>query len=165
MPVIIVKFKGKKIEDYPIIIGQGCRIGRKQVNDIVIDNLAVSGFHAEIDSVSTTFVLRDLDSTNGTFVNEKKKQMHNLKHNDVILIGKHELVFDCSDLLRMKNNKSDFHDDTKTRILDTSEFRKMAGVKEEPATVREEEPDTFQNEDAAKENSSFFTRLWQKIFG
>ena len=127
MPVIIVKFKGKKIQDYPVIIGQGCSIGRKQVNDIVIDNLSVSGFHAQIDSVSTTFVLKDLESTNGTFVNEKKKQLHNLKHNDVILIGKHELVFDCSDLLRMKNNKSDFQDDTKTRILDTSEFRKMDG--------------------------------------
>ena len=72
MPIITLRFKDKKIRDYPIAAGQSCTIGRKQSNDIVIDNLAVSGKHAVIESVSTNFVLRDLESTNGTFIIKKK---------------------------------------------------------------------------------------------
>lgn len=108
MPVISVNFKGKEIEEYTLVKGLGCNIGRKKEDDIVIDNLAVSGFHAQIDSVSNTFMLRDLESTNGTFVNDEKITMHNLKHNDSILIGKHKLIFDCSDIMNVQANGAVF---------------------------------------------------------
>lgn len=142
MPIITVKFKDKKIRDYPLAIGQTIQIGRKSSNDIVIDNLAVSGNHARIESVSSTFVVRDLDSTNGTFVNKKKVSMHNLRHGDVLIIGKHELIFDRSDLMNKKSD--DMGDDDKTRILDTSEYRTLIhGESYSPTTGKrtsQEEP-------------------------
>jgi len=130
MPIITLRFKGKKIQDYPIGVGQTRTIGRKATNDIVIDNLAVSGFHARIESVVTTFILRDLESTNGTFVNKEKITVHNLKHKDVILIGKHELIFDRSDMKKQEEEDDPFQDE-KTRILDTNEYRKLMKKDEE----------------------------------
>ncbi|MGB3221842.1 MAG: FHA domain-containing protein [Desulforhopalus sp.] len=162
MPVIVINFKGKRVKEHSVIIGEGCSIGRKKGNDIVIDNLAVSGFHAQIDSVSTTFVLRDLESTNGTFVNDKRITMHSLKHNDTILIGKHELTFDCSDLESMQANESDLSNE-KTRILDTNDLRELAGWTKEESSFdwysRSRNPDTTK-----LRNGSFFSRIFQKFF-
>ena len=166
MPVITLMFKDKKIKEYPIIIGQSLTIGRKKANDIVIDNLAVSGFHAQIDSVSSTFVLRDLDSTNGTFVNNKKKELHNLKHNDLVLIGKHELIFDSSDLKDMKAGGADSqYNDDKTRILETENFRKLAGKPKEQSKRRETTANYQDDSDDQYEEKSFFGKLLSKIFG
>lgn len=161
MPVIILKFKDKKIKEYPIIIGESVTIGRKEANDIVIDNLAVSGFHAQIDSVSSNFVLRDLESTNGTFVNNEKKDMHNLHHNDVILIGKHELVFDSSDLKKMKTGASDQFNDDKTRILETDEYRKLAG-KPKPEPKPKAQKAAAENQE---DDRSALSKFFGKIFG
>ncbi|MDJ0624629.1 MAG: FHA domain-containing protein [Desulfocapsaceae bacterium] len=160
MPVIILKFKDKTIKEYPIIIGESLTIGRKEANDIVIDNLAVSGFHAQIDSVSSNFVLRDLESTNGTFVNNEKKDMHNLRHNDVILIGKHELLFDSSDLKKMKSGPADQFSDDKTRILETDKYRKMAG-KPKP----EPKPKKASAVEPQEDNRSALSKFFGKIFG
>lgn len=158
MPIITLQFKEKKIRDYPIAVGQGCTIGRKASNDIVIDNLAVSGFHAKIDSVSTTFVIRDLDSTNGTFVNKKKTTMHNLKHGDIILIGKHELLFDRSDLMKKHADTLDAYVDDKTRILDTNDFRKLM-QKDNSDIGADFTPQP------KPPKSSFLSRFFKKIFG
>ena len=141
MPIITLKFKDKKIKDYPLAVGQSCTIGRKSSNDIVIDNLAVSGNHAKIESVSTTFVIRDLESTNGTFVNKKKVSMHNLRHGDVLLIGKHDLIFDRSDLMNKKSGADDLDDD-KTRILDTTEYRTLIHREQEKAEMRAREAES-----------------------
>ena len=154
MPIITLNFKDKKIRDYPIAVGQTCTIGRKSSNDIVIDNLAVSGKHASIESVSTTFVIRDLDSTNGTFVNQKKVSMHNLRHKDVLLIGKHELIFDRSDLMRKKSGADEFDDD-KTRILDTTEYKTLIHKEQQRAAGRKEK----------KASPSFFKRIANWLFG
>ena len=59
----------------------------------MIENLAVSGHHAKIDSVGDGFVLIDLQSKNGSFVNEQMINSHWLKDGDVINIGKHSLIF------------------------------------------------------------------------
>lgn len=162
MPVISVNFNGKKIEEHSLVIGLGCNIGRKKENDIVIDSLAVSGFHAQIDAVSNTFVLRDLESTNGTFVNDEKITMHNLKHNDLILIGKHKLIFDCSDLRSMQEKGAG--NDEKTRILDTNDLRELAGWTKNDSAYDWYEKSSIS--DAGKQkNSSFISRVFQKIFG
>lgn len=70
MPVITLKYKNSVLDRYQIGIGQSLTIGRNESNDIVIDNLAVSSTHARIESVSASFIIKDLQSTNGTFVNE-----------------------------------------------------------------------------------------------
>lgn len=155
MPIITLKFKDKKIKDYPLAVGQSCTIGRKSSNDIVIDNLAVSGNHAKIESVSTTFVIRDLESTNGTFVNKKKVSMHNLRHGDILLIGKHDLIFDRSDLMNKKSGIDDLDDD-KTRILDTTEYRTLIHREQERAEMRARE---------AEGSPSLLKRISTWLFG
>jgi pSer/pThr/pTyr-binding forkhead associated (FHA) protein len=68
-------------------------IGRSPSNDICIDNLAVSSCHAKISRRNNTFQIEDLNSTNGTFVNDKRVLNAILSNNDVIMIGKHSLIF------------------------------------------------------------------------
>ena len=66
-------------------------VGRRDDNDIRIDNLAVSGHHAKLLTIFDDSFLEDLDSTNGTYVNGRPITKHPLKNGDVIVIGKHEL--------------------------------------------------------------------------
>ena len=86
MPNITLKFKDNVIGRYPIGKGKSLTIGRRRDNDIFIDNLAVSGHHAKIDAVGEAFVLVDLQSKNGSFVNEQLVSSHWLKDGDVIKI-------------------------------------------------------------------------------
>jgi pSer/pThr/pTyr-binding forkhead associated (FHA) protein len=98
-------------------------IGRRKNNDVVIENLAVSGHHAKIDSVGDSFVLIDLQSKNGSFVNEKIINSHWLKDGDVINIGKHSLEFSYSEGEQIDNNGSGKIE--KTMVMDTSQYRSM----------------------------------------
>ena len=67
-------------------------IGRSPNTDIQIDNLAVSNQHAKIIRKKNHYTLEDLNSTNGTYLNDKKITKATLKHNDVITVGKHNLI-------------------------------------------------------------------------
>ncbi|MBU1567867.1 MAG: FHA domain-containing protein [Proteobacteria bacterium] len=162
MPIIILSSKDKKILEYKLADGKSCAIGRKNSNDIVIASLAVSGSHAKIESVAKAFVLTDLDSTNGTFVNGTKITLHNLRHKDVITIGKHQLVFDRSDLLKKKADDPDDYEDDKTRIIDVNEYRDVL-QSGKGASSKTTQP----NPSAAlkPQKTSFFTRLLEKFFG
>lgn len=68
-------------------------IGRRLFNDLVIDNLGVSGEHAVVSRRGEDFYLEDLGSTNGTFVNGEPITKHILQPGDSIEIGKYELRF------------------------------------------------------------------------
>ena len=93
MPILTLKFKKNKIAEHPMQKGRSITIGRRSNNDIVLENTAVSGHHAKIDAIGDGFVLTDLQSKNGCFVNEQLVTSHWLKHGDVVNIGKHTLVF------------------------------------------------------------------------
>lgn len=80
------------IKEYPLN-KERVTIGRKAHNDIVIDNLAVSGEHAAIVTILNDSFLEDLDSTNGLEVNGKPTKKHFLQNNDVIEIGKYRLKY------------------------------------------------------------------------
>ena len=67
-------------------------IGRHSDNDIHIDSLSVSSQHARIVKYHKKYIIEDLDSTNGTFLNKKRISKENLSDNDVLTIGKHTLV-------------------------------------------------------------------------
>ena len=60
---------------------------------IVIDNPAVRAGMPASSSEGNHYVVEDLKSTNGTFVNEKPIARHTLLDGDVVLVGKHSLVF------------------------------------------------------------------------
>ena len=66
-------------------------IGRGNNNDIIIDNLAVSKEHAAIVKLPDGYGLVDLDSTNGTLLNDKDIKKASLGPQDKISIGKHTL--------------------------------------------------------------------------
>jgi pSer/pThr/pTyr-binding forkhead associated (FHA) protein len=97
MTKIILKFKDKVLKEIPVE-KELITIGRKADNDIEIDNLAVSGHHARIFKMEDWFLIEDLDSLNGTFVNGKMIQESPLKNGDEVLIGKHILKFISTDV-------------------------------------------------------------------
>ena len=68
-------------------------LGRAAENDVVIDSPVVSHFHAQIERVGQRFRVRDLRSSNGTFVNDELiDQEVWLKANDEIRIGNHRFT-------------------------------------------------------------------------
>ncbi len=68
-------------------------IGRLPDNSVQIDNLAVSGHHAKISWEQNHYVVEDLGSLNGTFVNNERISKATLKHGDQVKIGKHLVEF------------------------------------------------------------------------
>jgi hypothetical protein len=93
MPSLTLGFKEKNLRRFRFKQGTTVTIGRSGKNHIIIENLAVSNHHAKIDSVGGKYLLTDLKSKNGTFVNDKPISLHWLNHGDNITIGKHVLMF------------------------------------------------------------------------
>ena len=92
MAKLILRFEAAVLKEIPLEKST-LSIGRLAGNDVVIDNLAVSGYHARLSLVEDRFVLEDLNSLNGTFVNNQRVRRGSLKNGDVIVVGKHTLVF------------------------------------------------------------------------
>ncbi|MBN1961926.1 MAG: FHA domain-containing protein [Deltaproteobacteria bacterium] len=76
-----------------ITLGHRVTIGRAPGNIITINDRELSKFHAEIVADSDGFVLCDLSSSNGTFVNGKRIQRHRLVEGDVIIMGANQYSF------------------------------------------------------------------------
>src|SRR5674476_17138 len=108
---LILSMDGAVIKEYPLN-KERMTIGRKEHNDIAIDNLAVSGEHAAIVTILHDSFLEDLDSTNGLEVNGTPTKKHFLQNNDVIGIGKYKLKY-ISDLVT-QTSSADFE---KTMVL------------------------------------------------
>ena len=124
MPTITLKFKNNIIGTYDLETGRSITIGRLDDNDIVIENLAVSGRHAKIDTVGEGYLLTDLQSKNGCFVNEKLVASHWLDHGDVVSIGKHQLRFMFNENEpRPPAPATDQRD--QTMVMDTGHYRDM----------------------------------------
>ena len=92
MPKLILKFDDRELQECAVGT-HPVAIGRLPDNNVVIDNPAVSGRHARVYREGNHYVLEDLKSTNGTFVNDKPIARHTLLEGDVVLVGKHTLVF------------------------------------------------------------------------
>jgi pSer/pThr/pTyr-binding forkhead associated (FHA) protein len=92
MPKMIVSIDGVVIKEVQLTKDR-TSLGRRPYNDIVIDNLAVSGEHAVIHFIGNDVSIEDLNSTNGTYVNAKavKKQM--LQNGDTVEIGKYKVKY------------------------------------------------------------------------
>lgn len=92
MAKLTLQFDGRTLKEY--LVGSGLTIGRLPDNTVIIENPAVSGHHARVVREGDRVILEDLESTNGTFVNERHIIRHPLRHGDVVLVGKHTLVFE-----------------------------------------------------------------------
>jgi pSer/pThr/pTyr-binding forkhead associated (FHA) protein len=123
MATIELSFKNKDINHYSIGAGDSLLIGRNTVNDIVIDNLAVSAQHAKIESIGNGFLFVDLQSENGSYVNDDHTKSHWLNHGDIITVGKHTLKF--SNPSESTPEKIRQFANTKTMRIDTKKFREL----------------------------------------
>jgi len=92
MGKLVVSLDGVVIKEVQITKDK-TTLGRRPYNDIVIDNLAVSGEHAVLQMVGADVFIEDLNSTNGTYVNGQPVKKHFLQNNDVIELGKYRLKF------------------------------------------------------------------------
>jgi pSer/pThr/pTyr-binding forkhead associated (FHA) protein len=137
MPKISLIFKNSVLADYHLPAGCSLKIGRKTDNDVVIENLAVSGHHAKIDAVGDGFIFIDLKSRNGSFVNKELVTSHWLHDGDTINIGKHALEFSYFDSEKQPKDEPSKLD--KTMVIDTNEYRAMI-ESGEPKPVADTEP-------------------------
>ncbi len=127
MPRLVLKFEGATLKEVPL----GTRpvtIGRAPDNDIPIDNLAVSNYHARVYVEAGSLVVEDLNSLNGCFLNDIRVERSLLKDGDAILIGKHEILVDQAYdavLPADGSRKTPAPRVNETMILDTQERRKL----------------------------------------
>ena len=90
-PRVQLSLKGRLLSEVAFV-GPQLRIGRMRENDVVVNNLAVSRFHATLRRESEGFVLEDLGSENGTLLNgERMAGSVPVTSADVIQLGKYEL--------------------------------------------------------------------------
>jgi hypothetical protein len=92
MGKLVVSLDGVVIKEVQITKDK-TTLGRRPYNDIVIDNLAVSGEHAVLQMVAADVFIEDLNSTNGTYINGKAIKKQLLTHNDTVEIGKYKIKY------------------------------------------------------------------------
>ena len=92
MGKLVVSLDGVVIKEVQITKDK-TTLGRRPYNDIVIDNLAVSGEHAVLQMVAADVFIEDLNSTNGTYINGKAVKKQLLAHNDTVEIGKYKIKY------------------------------------------------------------------------
>jgi pyruvate/2-oxoglutarate dehydrogenase complex dihydrolipoamide acyltransferase (E2) component len=92
MPKLVLQLDDRVLKEYDM--GTMATIGRLSDNSIAIDSPAVSSHHACVFRDGDQFVVEDLQSTNGTFVNGTRVSRHALQSGDVVRVGKHQLVLD-----------------------------------------------------------------------
>jgi pSer/pThr/pTyr-binding forkhead associated (FHA) protein len=69
------------------------RLGRHPNSEISLDDITVSRRHAEITRVGRSYVVRDVGSLNGTYLNQERIDEAPLHHGDELQVGKFRLVF------------------------------------------------------------------------
>ena len=99
MPKMIVSIDEVVIKEVQLTKDK-TTLGRRPYNDIVIDNLAVSGEHAVLQMTGSEVQLEDLNSTNGTYLNGKAVKKQQLQNGDSIEIGKYKIKFVADDRQR-----------------------------------------------------------------
>ena len=92
MPKMIVSIDEVVIKEVQLTKDR-TTLGRRPYNDIVIDNLAVSGEHAVLLMIGGEVFLEDLNSTNGTYINGKAVKKQQLQNGDGIEVGKYKIKF------------------------------------------------------------------------
>jgi len=124
MARLILMFNKQVVKEFPLD-KEGVTIGRNEDNTIMVDNLAVSGYHARIDLAGKDHILTDLQSTNGTFVNDKKVVSHKLSHGDNIIVGKHVMLFVATGREAEAKTDQQKVDMDKTMMLDTAKQKEL----------------------------------------
>ena len=128
MAKLSLMFEDKLVKEVSIG-GKPVGIGRSPDNDLPVDNLAVSNFHARVYFEAGRLVVEDLDSLNGTFVNDLRVERATLHDGDKIHIGKHHIKVDATGDAPIPwdsgRNKPSAPRINETMVLDTKVRRDM----------------------------------------
>ncbi len=129
MSKLTLSFKGTVLKVFPILRGQ-MLIGHDPACHLHIDSLALAPRHARVDTKDQTSILVDLESEQGTFVNQKRIDKHLLEDGDIIRIGKHTLQYifeEVEDLSHVKDLHLSRLNTNKPAAPVTHESEKAAG--------------------------------------
>lgn len=142
MAVLVLRYRDRVLARFPIGMGDTFFIGREEGSDIVIDNLAVSFRHAKIEAIGDDFLLIDLKSENGIFVNGEPIRAHWLEDGDAITIGKHTISF--QNPRRQAPIDAPLPSIVETMPMDTAAFRELLRRNRRPLPRRPgREPSPF----------------------
>jgi pSer/pThr/pTyr-binding forkhead associated (FHA) protein len=128
MASLTLRREDRVLKQYPL--GPLVTIGRLPDNTVVIDNPAVSSHHASVFRDGDDFVVEDLQSTNGTFVNETRVFRQTLHHGDVVLVGQQKLVFEerAAGALIESDDERPISSQGETVYLNNQDHQRLLGV-------------------------------------
>ena len=89
---LLVATDGRTVQEISLRIGRVI-VGRTPDNDVQIDSRFISRHHCQVITTPHSCVVEDLNSTNGIYVKSNRVRRHYLNDGDVVLIGKHELIY------------------------------------------------------------------------
>jgi hypothetical protein len=90
--------KGRVFRDLPTPV----TIGREEGNMLRLNDERVSRFHAKVQQDNGDIILTDLESTNGTRVNNNVIQIRRLRHGDRICVGRSLLLFGTNEEIAVR---------------------------------------------------------------
>src|SRR5476651_114073 len=93
MPRLVAQspeFAGKTFD----LSGEEITVGRVADNKIQIEHASVSGHHAVLKLSALDYVIKDMESTNGTRINGERITEQKLRRNDILRLGNIELLYD-----------------------------------------------------------------------
>lgn len=143
MPRLVLSLDGVTLKEVPITKDR-TTVGRRSHNDLVIDNLAVSGEHAVLFKGGDDYYIEDLGSTNGTTVNGQPIKKHVMRGGDIVEIGKYRLKYIVDDGGAAAAGAVDF---------DTSQPLKREFYGPNPATIPVRQPAPPPTEEPAPANA------------
>ncbi len=103
---LLVATDGRTVQEISLRPGRTI-VGRTPDNDVHIDSRFISRHHCQVITTTHSCVVEDLNSTNGIFVKSNRVRRHLLNDGDVVLIGKHELIYVDERPARPRHNLAD----------------------------------------------------------
>jgi len=103
---ILVATDGRTVHELPLYVGR-IIVGRTPDNDLQVDSRFVSRHHCQIVTTANSCVIEDLNSTNGIYVKSKRVRRHYLNDGDVVILGKHELIYVDERLAKTRSTLND----------------------------------------------------------
>ena len=151
MARLTLKFQERVLREI-VPTGGIITIGRQPDNTFCIDNPAVSGRHAKVYWEADGYVVEDMESFNGTYVNNERIAKAGLRDGDVVLIGKHTIHFHAQENEHIPSAWAQVDDRAvrwqqlveqnqpaqldHTMVLDTKRIREMLGEKRLPVSAQ-----------------------------
>ena len=103
---MLVATDGRTVQEITLNVGR-IIVGRTPDNDLQVDSRFVSRHHCQIVTTANSCVIEDLNSTNGIYVKSKRVRRHYLNDGDVVVLGKHELIYVDERLAKTRNTLTD----------------------------------------------------------